>query len=257
MADHSLTDGKLPPPPPELFENHSHTAPNFDIAEHRYFDSFTRNLDLEGPLAKSSIPLVTLFDSSKPHQPNQTVVHDKFALPGADARGRLELHYGPNGQPESARFVDQDGNVEVLNVNQKDPSKIAEDHYDYKKIGVTADFKFEDGHVRQESIVNADLSTVSSDYNSGFHYKFQTTEGSLNFSEDASGRSMSYSATQATRDQHKDDPSFIVGERFEYNDPRYDNGQATAIVLTRLNGDQFRAERGPDGGWQVTKLEPK
>jgi len=262
MSD--LPEGKLLPPSPELFENHSRSAPNFDVAERGYFDRYIKNLDLEGPIAKSNIPVVTLFDSTKPHKANQIVVNDNFELPDElgqshsnSVRGRLELHYGANGQPESARFVDRDGNVEELKVDQKDPTKLAEDHYDFKSIHVTADFKMKGGQVYQEPIVNPDSTSVTTDIKDGIHYKFQAQEGSLTFAEDRSGRSLEYSATQSTRDEHKADPSFVVNERYEYNDPSFDNGQVSGIVITRLNGDQFRAVRGADGAWQVNKVEPK
>jgi len=262
MADQHLTEGtaNLPPPPAELFAKYARTAPNFNEAENRLLDSVVRQqTDLEGPIARASIPVVTLFDSKLPHQANQTTINDKFEVQDAHGlmvRGKLELHYGADGQPASARFTDQYGNVEELKVDQKDPTKLAEDHYDYRQIGATADFQFEDGHVTHQSIVNKDSSSTTIDQKDGIHYRFEVPEAALILSEDHSGKSMEYSASQATIDQHKDDPAYIVHEKFEYNDPLSDT-QPSAITLTRENGEQFRAVPAANGAWQVSKLEPK
>jgi hypothetical protein len=263
MADGHIAEStaKPQPPSPELFENYSRTAPNFEVRLRELQDKAVRQeMSNEGPIARSGVPMVELFDSNTPHKPNETVTNDRYAVhgltntPGLELHyGKLELHYGADGQPASAHFVDQNGNVEEIAVNPKDPSKIASDTFEDKQTGLSGSFTFADGNVTHQTLTDQDR-TISIDTENGFHYGFQSSDGRYDLTLDASGARITTAQTPADVADHKDDPNYEIGEKFDYN--KSENGQPTAIEVTRTDGT-YRATRGANGAWQITKLEPQ
>jgi hypothetical protein len=207
--------------------------------------------DFEGPLAKAiekgDTTVVQLFDSFHVHKPGETVEQETHYLDktGPKVAGKLSLHYDGEGQPASAEFRDELGNVENVTIDSKTRALVAQDHYQTAQ-GANATFDF-NGAELSKATMTLGNGTEQYEFDGGrlSHHIFSINGGSLELRDDKTGKTITASGPPIGRNP-------IVKEQYDYG--AIDTTPRT-IEFTVANGKQYRGQQLPDGRWKVSELK--